>query len=432
MYTTGFIKNPELIEENSRSENLLDLTSEIERFSAKLDSIKFSSLFGFIGKFGTGKTTFLNQIKDKYTENSKWFEFDAWKYPDRKDLWEAFILEIVKQSYTKKDGKKIKKQIEGKSTKSVWLDIITDITSSISENFDFNFLDKFSEIFKKEPITKIYEFQKILIEIFDKLKEENIYMIIEDIDRSGDNGIFFLETLNHFLKTNEIEKRIIVVVPIGEENYKKEEVKLSYLKSLDYIHEYSLREVKLDNFVKELFLDEIYSVNHLKGQVITFLEGIFKEFTDQITMRTLKHILRNANSNYIALLKKQGEGVDWRLSIVFETAKYIKHNSGDFYIDIWRKTKKVGGSESIFSALIDSVFRENHRVDRGQRFTDIYEEDYSGDKKVIKTRVFSYNVPIKFVSYKYISGKAKDGVLYFTDDFNRKNNYVGIIDDFLD
>lgn len=259
MFENWFIKNKKLLEENSRLENLIDLSSEIERFSIKLDNIEFSSIVWFIGKFWSWKSNFLNQIKSKYTKNSKWFDFDAWKYPDRKDLWEAFILEIVKQSYSEKEEIKIEKQIKWKSTKSVWIDIITDITSTVSEKFDFNFLDKFSEIFKKEPITKIYEFQKILIEIFNKIEEDNIYIIIEDIDRSWDNWIFFLETLNYFLKNNHIGKRIIVIVPIWEENYVKEELKLSYLKSLDYFHKYSLRDLELDSFVKEIFLDEIYN-----------------------------------------------------------------------------------------------------------------------------------------------------------------------------
>lgn len=424
MFETWFIKNKKLLEENSRAENLIDLSFEIDRFSIKIDHIEFSSIVWFIGKFWSWKSNFLNQIKAKYTENAKWFDFDAWKYPERSNLWENFILEFARQ---------IDKETFDKTMKQVDWTIDDDKKTLINTIWDIPWLSvikNFNHFIKTTPAKRNFEVENLLNELIKKVEEDNIYIIIEDIDRSWDNWIFFLETLNHFLKTNKIEKRIIVIVPIWEENYKKEEVKLSYLKSLDYIHEYSLREVKLDNFVKELFLDEIYKVNYLKWQIVTFLEWIFKEFTDQITMRTLKHILRNANSNYIALLKKQWEWVNWRLSIVFETAKYIKHNSWDFYIDIWRKSKKVWWSESIFSALINCVFQDNHRVN-WQKYTDIYEDDYSWNQKVIKTRNFSYSVPIKFVSYKYSSWKVKDWVLYFTDDFDGKNNYAWIIEDYL-
>jgi len=52
----------------------------------------------------------LNQIKNKYSENSKWFEFDAWKYPERANLWENFVLEFARQ---------INKEIFDKTMKQV-------------------------------------------------------------------------------------------------------------------------------------------------------------------------------------------------------------------------------------------------------------------------------------------------------------------------
>lgn len=422
IYENWFIKNKKILEENSRLENLIDLSSEIERFSIKIDHIEYSSIIWFIGRFWSWKSNFLNQIKTKYIENSKWFDFDAWKYPERSNLWENFILDIAEE-ISKKDLKQSERKIEWKNP-SVWVEKLTQYCSWL-------WIWNFSELLKTSPTKRVIELQNIFLNLLLQIKEENIYIIVEDIDRSWDNWIYFLETLSHFLKTNEIEKRIIVIVPIWEENYKKEEIKSSYLKSLDYFHEYSLREIKLDNFVKELFLDEICSINYLKWQIITFLEWIFKEFTDQITMRTLKHILRNANSNYIALFKKQWEWIDWRLSIVFETAKYIKNNSWEEYIVWWKKYKKIWSNESIFSALINCVFLENHRIN-WQRYIDIYEESYSWDQKIIKTRWFSYSIPIKLVQYNYSLSQAKDWVLYFTHDFKRDNDYAWIIENYLD
>ncbi len=422
MFENWFIKNKKLLEENSRAENLIDISIELERFSTKIDHIEFSSIVWFIGKFWSWKSNFLNQIKTKYTDNSKWFDFDAWKYPERLNLWENFILDIAEE-ISDKELKQSTRKIEWKNP-TVWIEKITQYCSWL-------WIWNFSELLKTSPTKRVVELQNILLNLLWQVEEKNIYIVIEDIDRSWDNGIFFLETLNHFLKTNEIEKRIIVIVPIWEENYKKEEVKLSYLKSLDYIHEYSLKELKLDNFVKELFVDEIYNNLYLRWQITTFLEWIFKEFTVQITMRTLKHILRNANFNYIALLKKQWEWVDWRLSIVFETAKYIKHSSWEPYINIWRESKRIWWSESIFSALINCVFQDNHRVN-WPKYINLYEESYSWDDKITKTRSFWYSVPIKIVEYKYSSWQAKDWILYFTDDFQRDKSYAWIINDYLD
>lgn len=422
MFENWFIKNKKLLEENSRLENLIDLSTEIERFSIKIDHIEFSSIVWFIGRFWSWKSNFLNQIKVKYTDDAKWFDFDAWKYPERTNLWENFILDIAEE-ISKKELEQSARKIEWKNP-TIWVEKLTQYCSWL-------WIWNFSELLKTSPTKRVVELQNIFLNLLLQIEEENVYIIIEDIDRSWDNWTFFLETLNHFLKTNEIEKRIIVIVPIWEENYKKEDIKLSYLKSLDYIHEYSLREIKLDNFVNELFLDEIFNVNYLKWQIITFLEWIFKEFTDQITMRTLKHILRNANYNYIALLKKQWGWVDWRLSIVFETAKYIKNNSWDFYIDIWRKSKKIWSSESIFSALINCIFQENHKIN-WEKYLDIYKEDFSWNQRIIKPRSFENNFPIKIVPFLYSSLQFKDSILYFADRSERDNRHAWILEDFLD
>lgn len=174
-----------------------------------------------------------------------------------------------------------------------------------------------------------------------------------------------------------------------------------------------------------------FTNNNLKWQIISFLEWIFKEFSEQITMRLLKHILRNANSNYIALLNKQWEWIDWRLSIVFETAKYIKQSDWNFYINEWIKQKEIWWNESIFSALIDCVFQENHRVNLF-KCNNIYEEDHSWNIKIIKPRELSYKIPLKLISHKYSSLQVKDAVLYFSNDFDRDNSYLWIIDDYLD
>ena len=66
MFENWFIKNKKLLEENSRTENLIDLSSEIDKFSIILDSIEFPSIFWFIGKFWIWKSNFLNQIKNSY------------------------------------------------------------------------------------------------------------------------------------------------------------------------------------------------------------------------------------------------------------------------------------------------------------------------------------------------------------------------------
>ncbi len=421
MFENWFIKNKKLLEENSRTDNLLDLSSEIDRFSVFLGNIDFSSIVWFIWKFWIWKSNFLNQIKSCHAEKSKWFDFDSWKYPERSNLWENFVLEFARQ---------IDKETFDKTMRKVDWTVNDDKKTLINTFWDIPWLSvikNFNHFIKTTPAKRNFEVENLLIELVEKVSEKNIYIILEDIDRSWDNWLFFLETLNHFLKNNEIEKRIIVIVPIWKENYDKEDLKLSYLKSLDYFYNFSLKDIKLDNFVKELFIDEICNNRVLKWQIVTFLEWIFKEFTEQITMRLLKHILRNANSHYITLVKKQWEWIDFRLSILFETAKYIKNQQKNLYIEDWKERKTIWWNDSIFSALIDCVIQENHRIN-WTLHTNIYEDSYSWEVKVLKTR--NYRGTLKFVNYKYKENQAKDSILYYTDNFWGKS-YFWIIEDYL-
>lgn len=421
MFSQWFIKDKKLLEENSRIDNLLDLSVEIDRFSTFIDNIEISSLVWFIWRFWSWKSNFLNQIKTKYNEDAKWFEFDAWKYPERQDLWENFILDIAEE-ISNEDLENSKRKIEWKNP-TVWVEKLTQYCSWL-------WIWNFADLLKTSPTKRIIELQNILLNLLSQVKENNIYIILEDIDRSWDNWIYFLETLNHFLKNIEIEKRIIVIVPIWQESYEKESLKISYLKSLDYFYNFSLKDVKLNLLVEKLFIDEIIRDSNKKWQITTFLEWIFIEFSEQITMRLLKHILRNANLNYIALLKKHTKWIDWRLSILFETAKYIKNQQWEIYIANWIKRKTIWWSESIFSALLDCIIQENHRI-RWRNYDTIYEEEHTWWLRKMKPRTFSYTSPVKIQNIDYNWLEVNDSILYYTDNFDNSKNYFWICDDYL-
>lgn len=292
-------------------------------------------------------------------------------------------------------------------------------------------IKNFNHFLNTTPARRIFEIENILSDLISKIREDNVYIIIEDIDRSGDFGIFFLETLNYFLKNNDLKKRIICIVPIWTETYQDVKIKTSYFKSLDYIHEYFLKNIWLKKFVQELFIDNIVNSPELFGKITSFLEWIFREYPDQITMRELKLILRNANNNYITLYKDQWEWIDWRLSILFEVAKYIKNQDEILYIDEWRKSLQISTKNNIFSALAYCVFVEWHRIKKyGYVFQDIYEDTYVNDKKQKLPIWFSDKIPLKIISWKYAENSVKDSILYMTNHF-WEEGYAWISNDYL-
>jgi energy-coupling factor transporter ATP-binding protein EcfA2 len=91
----GFIKNYDLIQETSHVDDLLDFSKSVSAFSKRLESIGRPAIIGLVGRFGSGKSTMLYQINRLREQEETWVNFDAWKYPERKDLWEGFVLDLA-------------------------------------------------------------------------------------------------------------------------------------------------------------------------------------------------------------------------------------------------------------------------------------------------------------------------------------------------
>ena len=205
----GFTKNNRILDEDYRVNDLLDFSIVIKDFQDTLDKIQNNAMIGLVGKFGSGKSTMLYQLyKDKKdSEKEKWIVFDAWKYPERKDLWEGFVLDIAR-NLDEKLFKEARKKIEGNSK--------SDIQSLIKVLFrganiflpGASIGENFASLFGSSPARRVFEFQDILKELINNANKD-VYVIVEDIDRSGDRGIFFLETLKHFIKENTFNKKEI-------------------------------------------------------------------------------------------------------------------------------------------------------------------------------------------------------------------------------
>lgn len=311
----GFIKDPNIIEENYQVEDLLDFSKIIKNFQEMLERIEKNSVVGLIGKFGSGKSTMLYQLYkgDKY-DGKEWINFDAWKYPERKDLWEGFVLDFAKQA-GQELFEKVKKAIDGKQNedKKTLLNVFGEIIPVIKH---------FNYFLETSPAKRVFEIQEILTRIIKDLNKE-IFIIVEDIDRSGDKGVYFLETLRNFIKTNDSAKKIIVIAPIGSEVIEQQEFNYSYGKCLDYRFGFNPSFLDFTSFIKKA-IKEDFIKEEVNIKRLNYLFQLIMTFQDKdVTLRKLKEILRNANLEY-KMLSEKYEGVDIGIVIILTTLKHFK------------------------------------------------------------------------------------------------------------
>lgn len=354
----GFIKDTKLLEESPKVPDSMEWTHLKENMKNKIRTVKRSSTIALVGPFGSGKSTMLDKIgNDMKNKRNFWFNFEAWKYPERENLWENFIYDFAISSgvITKEDIFKI---IHGELTgsKKFIKNIISLLTSAV--NFDY-IGDLFTENLRENPISRINDYQELLDTIICKLNKP-IFITIEDIDRSGDYGLFFLETLKNYLEKSNFKKRVLFLVPISTKNYEKEIDR--YLKVIDYFEFFNPSYINFLKFAEDYISDDLRdSHDHLL--LADFLSQYFSKYTD-MTLRKLKLIMRQANIVYINQIKDD-KSPDWRLTLCAEMMKFTKYDNPpeETFYQYAAKNKLIP-SGSIFSAYIYAVMEKQSSIIR--------------------------------------------------------------------
>lgn len=425
IYPNWFIKeeNLHLLEEYHRATDLLDLSKDVEKFENTLTKIKESCVVWLIWKLWSGKTTFLNQFIEKTQDPV--LQFEGRKYPWRKDLWENFVLEVAEQLWQKPQYlKKIDwKQNDDKKTLIEmitnlpwkWKDYIPWVTSM--EIWVQHLLETTSA-------TRTFQFQELLTELLESIESDTIYIAIEDVDRAGEEWLFFLETLSYYIKEVLDDKKIIVISLIGEENFNIEEKKLSFQKCLDLEFNHSIKEPSFEKFVNELFIDEIINDSDRKWQIVSFFEWLFKEI-DGTTMRIIKRRLRKANLHYQILVEAQKTWIDRRICILLEFAKaYFPWEENKSYFELWKQQWVFNSNSIVFWGLLNCVVFDNHRLNEHIP-NSIYQKDHRTQKMKLVDRTWTAReIKIMDKDYIGIDNKAKDDpIRYYKDEFSDEPSY---------
>jgi hypothetical protein len=439
------IKDLKYIREDYRvNEGLIEF--ETNKLKIELGQIEDSSIVALVGAYGAGKSTTLYNIGLEDTdETHRWFQFDAWRYPERKGLWDGLIIELAKEIGVEH---KAARKIDGnRSIIGKWGGIVGELFSQFGESLPKAEIDKItldpkvaesvakvsdkaSSIFGRSPAKRAYELERILADVLLSVKEQAIYIVAEDVDRSGSDGIHFLETLNYFLKNNEqltnSEKKIIVIAPISDKVYANSERRESLYKCVDIFIEYKPLIKSSAAFLKNVFTDEalgrVLEDEDLKqlGNIEGFVNTLLETESFQINIRKLKLIFRHTNQKYLELLSAE-RSVDWRAILVIESMRIAEDGAHDRSLLVGAKhSRKVKiRSGTIFSALLRTIHNPNEGIFRYK-----YSNDRSRENREINAILgyesFSYkdqSHPSVWEGYSNSQSSISNGTTGYVADY---------------
>jgi hypothetical protein len=357
--------------EDFRTKDLLGFGEYISQLITKVNTAPARSLIGIVGDYGTGKSVMLENLKDAAGDDIQWVHFDAWKYPERNNLWEGFVLDFVRQ-VSPDDFKQVLKEIDGTSgdAKKKLIKVFGTAVGTVGNIFVApgsgtaanKAIDALTYFANTSPARRVFQIQDILEKLLKKRAKKPIYVVVEDADRSGDAGIYFIETLSQFLKNIEVENTIKVFIPIARKSFLSDKHD-AYIKALDLLEFFDLKGRALTEFVEKIFNPELLADEMQKHHLIEWLQRLAALYN--LTIRDLKFIIRNSESQYRALQAK-GHNPDARIVLVVESTKYIDENVGgeqrNAYDYILRNGYKVHNRtqvEMILYAIAQNITTEN-------------------------------------------------------------------------
>ena len=286
--SVGFVKDTQKLEEYNQTDDFFGYSEHAKILSEKLDAISMpASTVAIIGPYGIGKTFLINKVRESFKRRGGfWFIFEAWSYSDRQDLWRAFLNElddaIIDDSSGCKTIRKLKRawhefqrlyKVEAVLLAFLSLalliaymlnTLITQINFAqaflISVPIVVPILNLFVSvigIFRSNPLHRRETQGLIFKDTIKKLKNKNtkyLFLVLEDIDRSGNHGLVFLETMALFFRRLDKSElgalKVRVLAPISNESFRLPKERNSFLKAVDYQISFDVSSLDTDKFYR--------------------------------------------------------------------------------------------------------------------------------------------------------------------------------------
>lgn len=361
--------NPTALEETVNDVDLSDKQiTEAKRLKKKLDtwqSQRQSKIIAYVGRFGSGKSATLKRVESLYEQSRakkkpRWLTFEAWRYVDRAKLWDGFVLELSDALGGRKGRDQAADKIDGLAgigryihrhplqifayVTSVWLIVSIAVWLALYGHGDATSLlikailkyatpiwlgalalAGVTTFFRKKsaPLTRVEELEGLLSEALCKLKQPMI-IVAEDVDRAGDEGVVFLETVRHFLNTHpDIKHPVIIIAPqditymsaLNEDKIKGLERSVKIYDDALY---YGSSLIQAGDTTKLLELAGIK--DEYREGLVQVAGQILRHYKGQLSLRLLKFIFREVEA-----FAESQDRIDPSIALVFVAMRYLRH-----------------------------------------------------------------------------------------------------------
>jgi len=351
--------NPEILEESINKKPLECQRTEVARLNKYIKQKmgqKKPSIVAYLAPYGSGKSVVLENAIKELPGSCKIIEYDIWQCSSKKDVWEDFLIQFLSKVENKTTNKIID-EIDG--TKLKWKNLllfglIYIVISGVvwfifsnPQNWFMDFMKSFliyaAPVFLVlagiNKLFPVYESRaKTLFQYEDKIKQKvlknegPIVIILEDIDRSGDTGYKFLETLKCFFVSNIKNGSIMVICPqknlsFGSVEYDRDDywTSVGRLERSIKIYDDVVYGVMPKKISPE-YANELLTKAGCTDQKLIDVVGLLIDTCSSeslFTMRSLSFLLRNTAS-----FVKSNQTADPALSFFFLSYKFLDSKNG--------------------------------------------------------------------------------------------------------
>lgn len=353
------IKNFRLLNEANRNHDFFNFAEQASNLSKVLRKSTTPAVIAIVGRYGSGKSVLINETKKttnayKAFSEAKWVIFECWQYPDKRDLWEAFLLELVEDidgSSKRRSMERAFSDVTGwrgrvekyladiKTAAATILGITTIFYIAWASNNEVKgllislisaaLLVAFASIellIKPQSLSKVSRLSDYKSQLEHTLKDHPhpLFIVLEDVDRADELGRKFLETVSHFFRSDIFaDKKIYTIVPVSDfSNGRAQALQDTIEKSSDNIL-YFEPSYSCSAFLSEIFTSEFLDDATLK-MLTTTIDPLIKQ---SVSIRQVKHTLRNAILKY-----KRIRSTDFNprleICIAVEFSKHMKVDAG--------------------------------------------------------------------------------------------------------